>query len=585
MRKVIIICLLLVFLFSLKAFSLEIENPQTVDYVKLQIVQYGNITFSSKPSEVWINLSIPQESSYLQIESLTANYQFQYGYDYLGNKIITIHIKDPDEVVNYKIVENLIVRRSNCDKLSDSKWTKPTELAISTDPLIKEKAEQLTLGISDDFSKIYELAKWTHENIEYSESYKDVNLNARDVFLNKKGTCDEYSILLLSFARALGYPSAIISGYAYGSINKGGLQDFQPHSWVQIGDTGCWDPTWAEGGFIDALHIPFGKYEDTRWVDVAVSFKAKENITAKISPMNVEIKILDYKKSSITSLESELLENSLNKGFAVIKNKIASNSCIMTKIKSVSCAINEKSLLENIRNEGIVKVCGKEAYFFSIFKIPDNLETNKFEYTCPILTVSYTGNENKNFLEIKSGAKYENAFINVNKNTAILGENIIVSAPGQFIFTDLGDYGTNSLNILSPSHDFKIWAYKNGGLAEVNISVVKYKPLDVEIILLNNTVKLGETINFKVKITNKLSTPQNVIVEFNNIKKSKTIDNLDYFDFNFTPSSIEDRIIQIKVSTSNYVTTSVNSINVIEEKNWLKEIIDAIIAFFKKIFG
>jgi len=512
------------------------------------------------------------------VESLTANYPYSYGYDSAGNKILTLDIKNPERVVKYKIEMQVSTLRGNCEKVSGDEWLKPTELALSTDPAIKDKAEMITLGIKDDTSKIFELAKWVSENIKYDLRYEDVYSDAKTVLLNKAGTCDEFSVLLLSFARALGYPSAIMSGYAYGTTDS--KADFQPHSWVAIGDSGCWDPTWGEGGFMDATHIVYGKYPDTTWVDVAVSYKTSNNVSAEMSKMEVKIQMYSRKESPLVSFSATPLALSISKGYEVIKINLVSDKCILTKVKSVGCTMGDKPLFSDVLTSGTVKVCGA-TNFFTIFKAPEDLRSDII-YKCPIVTSVAAAGLNTTEVVIDPSSEYSDAAINVDASSVYPGEEVHAKAKSQFIFTNIGYSGFDELTIPAPSSSFTIWSYKNGGLSSVDVNVVKYKPIEVEVNM-NDSVKLGSELPISICITNKLSKEQEVRVEFRNFTETKTLKDKACFDLTFKPESKDDRIVNIKIFSDGYTTTVVKNVQIIEEKNFLEEIIEAISNFFSGI--
>ncbi len=73
---------------------------------------------------------------------------------------------------------------------------------------------------------------------------------------NRRGTCDEYAVLLSHNLSSMGYVTRYVSGYAYSSPSDTVLRK---HSWVQVLLNGTWvdlDPTWGEVCFLDASHIP-----------------------------------------------------------------------------------------------------------------------------------------------------------------------------------------------------------------------------------------------------------------------------------------------------------------------------------------
>ena len=577
MKGVFIICMLTIVALTLPVAAEEI-NAQIVESSELEITQSGTITISGATEQMWINISIPQNFEGQKVKSIDANLPFEFSTDRYGNKFMTFSIKNPDKEIFYQITSVVEIKKYNCGMLSENVWLEPTPLVQSTDPVIKEMAEQITIGEKGEFSDISKLAAWINENIRYKEEFYDVNLTSRQTLQKKEGVCDEMSNLLAAFARSIGYPSAVLVGYAYGRL--GNSSDFQPHSFVQIGGSGCWDPTWAQGGFVDALHIVFARLPDSRWNDITVYIIGNENTSIEISPMNVSIRLKKYSQNPVVSMKSEALEPIVSKGYAVIKTDITTNGCVMTKLKSVSCGSQDSEFMAGINTEDVIGFCGN-ATFFSIFKVPDNLEKNAI-YTCPIRTYAHAGTNTTTNIKLNANAAYEDATLKADKYTAMPGEKITFVAQDQYIFTDYGAWAKDNLTIIAPAHDFRVWSYAKGGLVEAQVYIVKFKPIEVEIIS-NDSVQLGETINISMRITNKLQNPQAVSVRFGNRTETKTITTTDTFHFTFTPKDREDRLLKFIISTGQYNTTEIKVIEVREEKQFFAEIMDIISGFFSAI--
>ena len=91
--------------------------------------------------------------------------------------------------------------------------------------------------------------------MEYDKTLVGEKMPSNWVFDNKRGVCAEYSTLLAALLRVSGIPTRYVIGYAYTNIDK----DFIPHAWVEVlSANGEWipfDPTWLQGGYVDATHV------------------------------------------------------------------------------------------------------------------------------------------------------------------------------------------------------------------------------------------------------------------------------------------------------------------------------------------
>jgi transglutaminase-like putative cysteine protease len=147
------------------------------------------------------------------------------------------------------------------------------------DPVLIEKANQLTKGSQDSWEAATRLSEWVGENIGYAIPGGG---SARKTYDIRAGECGAHSFLLASFSRAVGIPARVVWGCFYVS-NRGGA--FGQHAWNEIymGDAG-WipvDATALETRFVDSGHIRFGIYQ---------------SLTTAFNP--IEMEILDYRVGS-----------------------------------------------------------------------------------------------------------------------------------------------------------------------------------------------------------------------------------------------------------------------------------------------
>jgi len=123
------------------------------------------------------------------------------------------------------------------------------------DPVLIEKAEEITAGARDSWEAAVRLSRWVGEEISGSIP----GGSARQTFDTGTGECGSHSRLLAAFCRAVGIPARMVTGGAYTPIEGG---SFGQHAWNEIwmGEAG-WitvDSTFQESDYVDAGHIRIG---------------------------------------------------------------------------------------------------------------------------------------------------------------------------------------------------------------------------------------------------------------------------------------------------------------------------------------
>jgi tetratricopeptide (TPR) repeat protein len=143
---------------------------------------------------------------------------------------------------------------SQVDSLN--KYLEAEAYCESDDPVLINKALEITKGSKDSWEAAKRLSKWVAENISYAIPGGGTARKTYDV---KAGECGAHSLLLAAFCRAVGIPARVIWGCMY-IPNFGGA--FGQHAWneIYIGKAG-WvpvDATANEIDFIDSGHIRIG---------------------------------------------------------------------------------------------------------------------------------------------------------------------------------------------------------------------------------------------------------------------------------------------------------------------------------------
>ena len=587
MRKVILLVILIVLPFQVWA---SIENPQTVISMKAEIVQRSTIDLIGNVDTVELNFSIPQEDEYQQLEFFevsdlngickTEKCSYSFFYDKYGNKMLKIVWEKPQQNIKFEIKSIVAVKaRKSLKQIKNPDFLLPTSLVQSTD---QEVADLASKAIGNDFEKVAFLSKWIYQNIRYDKIFSDITISAKDILRTKRGVCDEFSNLLVSFLRNLGYYSAVAVGYVYpGRIYEG--EQFQPHGWTEVytGNGIVADPTWTEAGYVDATHIKFGVFPDSNWIFGNMIARGDLSLKAILGKIETDIEILSFEEEPLISSSSSFLEKNVWKEYAVIKTDLSSDNCILTRINVKSCVDeNGREILTKINEDDVVYFCGKTSYF-SILEIPDNLKP-QIRYNCTVNVLPYAGKQQFVPLTI-SFAIADGVKLFTEKSVLTHGEKMTVNAPNSHIFTDFGDYGFNKMDIISPYHDFKVYAYKSGYLMESYIQVVSEKPFMINISSPDN-VTLGESIPVLVNVKNLRDGEQTIDVMFmGEIIKDNIGGSKNYY-FNFTPQNVDDNLIQVFVSTLHYSASKSKMVEVIEKQGLLENIIRGFNKFFEWLY-
>lgn len=164
----------------------------------------------------------------------------------------------------------------------------------SNDPVLIEKAKEITRGAADSWAAACRLSRWVAENITYAIPGGGTARKAYDI---RAGECGAHSFLVAAFCRAVGIPARVVWGAMY-SPNFGG--GFGQHAWNEIymGEAG-WitvDSTAFETDFVDSGHIRVGEYQS-----ISTSFNGKR------------FEVLDYKPGKATMGKTEAAPAQLKK--------------------------------------------------------------------------------------------------------------------------------------------------------------------------------------------------------------------------------------------------------------------------------
>ena len=130
------------------------------------------------------------------------------------------------------------------------------EYIQSNDPVLTQKAREVTAGSRDSWDAVGRLSRWVAVNIKGAIPG---GVTARGTYDERAGECGGHSFLMAALCRGVGIPARAVSGCMY-TPHEGGA--FGRHAWseVYMGEAG-WiplDTTIGETDYVDSGHIRLG---------------------------------------------------------------------------------------------------------------------------------------------------------------------------------------------------------------------------------------------------------------------------------------------------------------------------------------
>jgi len=405
--------LLLFLSFALPSHALDYENKSAITYriTGSGIIYYEEIGNTPSIEDfIFYAYMIPQEGDYIIDQLLVGNITF----DDEGYKVFEIIKDNVNDDINYEV--SLTVNNSrNITFLSELEplshvlynddimnYTKYTNYTTPTSEMIMT-ASEIVQGAESKLEAVLRIASYVHDYINYTISLGDTIKDADWIFENKRGTCDEYSILAVSFLRSLKIPCRFVHGYAYSNV----INDFGAHSWIEVYLNGKWipfDPTYGQYGFIDVTHIPLKKTINAEF-EISSAQYLRHNALMSASELVFNITPLSAQNQEIifttkTSLDTDkYYENDYAVLTVEINNPFDEYACFSVSIDSS---------LKKVYGEDYIILAPGSNKFYYIFKTSTIEEEGKY-YIHPItinfpfgerarLTLNnYPGNQSKSF--------------------------------------------------------------------------------------------------------------------------------------------------------------------------------------------
>src|SRR3989344_574807 len=374
-------------------------NAKAVEEMTLRITQSGALHVTGSMDRANLSLYTPQEG--ITDIKITGADSWRYDYDKFGNKKLLLEWSSPSGTIPYKIeiiVQNKAKHFENLPPIGID----PEYLAETGSILINEDIKKMAFPFERSWDRVAELAILVNDYIEYDISLVGKRYNSIWVFENRKGVCVEHANLLASLLRASGIPTRYVVGYAYSSVDKRLIG----HTWIEVlAVDGSWipfDPTWLQGGYLDATHIKTANLLDDNQLDV-LSYTGRGNVIWKRGSSEAatgdlyrdKVDILDFRLRNITTLSVSGTELVRKESYGYSRIVINSETCTINEISLNSCVDeNRNKLFEMYENTRKFFSCGtREEYFF--FR-----ENSDGSYICPFVVYDQVGGSTKFDVEV-----------------------------------------------------------------------------------------------------------------------------------------------------------------------------------------
>jgi hypothetical protein len=155
----------------------------------------------------------------------------------------------------------------------------PDEIAIhnlqlpETDPRIKQLAEEITRGTTNDYDKASNIERYLKTHLNYTLDLSGPPVKdplANFIFVRKSGNCEYFAAAMTVMLRSIGVPARYVGGFVSGEYNDVGgdwiIRSSDAHTWVEVyfPENGwmTFDPTPSGGPKSTGFFAQLGKYWD-----------------------------------------------------------------------------------------------------------------------------------------------------------------------------------------------------------------------------------------------------------------------------------------------------------------------------------
>ena len=262
-------------------------DPWTVNTLEATVTFSGEVVVTPKAADSklnWVEASLyilPQETLFQSYELKTVQPEdYSLETDEWGNRYIKFRwnrpgFRDLEYKVEFDVTVNRFTKAITDVDMATSEgfdtYLEPLNLSAWTGAM-KTKAGLLTKDSENTFDKVSSLAAWVYRYLKYDTDCWHASIPAREVFLQQKGVCDEFTHLFMSLAKSLGIPARYVEGLVFSG------KEWDLHAWSEVYING-WvpvDATYNEVGFIDSTHIALAKTPSDAYISNQLQWEGKD---------------------------------------------------------------------------------------------------------------------------------------------------------------------------------------------------------------------------------------------------------------------------------------------------------------------
>lgn len=571
-------------------------NAKAVEEMTLRITQSGALHVTGSMDRANLSLYTPQEG--ITDIKITGADSWRYDYDKFGNKKLLLEWSSPSGTIPYKIeiiVQNKAKHFENLPPIGID----PEYLAETGSILINEDIKKMAFPFERSWDRVAELAILVNDYIEYDISLVGKRYNSIWVFENRKGVCVEHANLLASLLRASGIPTRYVVGYAYSSVDKRLIG----HTWIEVlANDGSWvpfDPTWLQGGYLDATHIKTANLLDDSQLDV-LSYVGRGDIiwergsSAGSSTGDLyrdKVDILGFKLKNLTKISVSGTESVRYESYGYAKVTVNSSTCTINEISFRPCVDeNRNKIFEVYENTRKFLSCGsREEYFF--FR-----ENSDGSYKCPFLVYDQVGSNAQFDVEVSGNSRTDDFSI-LGPATVLVNEKFTlktstIPSEGYIFYSPV--FGRHEatewpLQLKVPGK-YAFYFFSGSSLATTEVNVVEKKEFELTVLSQKNTT-INQSFIVAVNVKNIIGDfkKADILIDFDGVSKKQSATFGPYeekrFEFEMTPKEIGNRKIIVSV-VSDSIYSEIESIYIYKiepEKNIADSIIDMLRNFIDAI--
>ncbi len=203
-----------------------------------------------------------RQSCYQQAIAIEPNASLFSYEDYFGNRVHAFSVNGPHKRLTIRTSMTVVTKQApspeeRAQYLSkrppEQAWNwlrteeaanRFTEFLLTTEyTAVTTEVEQFAREISEfDESGQASVLDWLsalstkiRDEFIYDPEATDVKTKTSDMFLSKRGVCQDFAHLMIASCRAIGIPARYVSGYHFVGDLQGGSADFEQasHAWVE----------------------------------------------------------------------------------------------------------------------------------------------------------------------------------------------------------------------------------------------------------------------------------------------------------------------------------------------------------------